>query len=123
YSLGVVLYQMLTGRLPFEGSLPGLLYQINHDTPPAPSSLRPGLDPALEAVVQKAMARRPEDRYATAADFGRALENWALGTTTVAAAPSGQPEAAPASPGAPMTVRSELPDGSAVTVTVQSGER
>jgi serine/threonine protein kinase/WD40 repeat protein len=73
YALGVVLYQMLTGRLPFEGDPTRILSQVLHTAPPPPSRFRPGLDPALEAIVLKAMARQPEDRYGSAAAFAEAL--------------------------------------------------
>src|SRR5262249_33842245 len=49
YSLGLVLYEMLTGRLPFSGSVTKLLHAITHDTPPPPSRHRDGLDGSLEA--------------------------------------------------------------------------
>ena len=66
YSLGVVMYQLLTGRLPFEGSNNvSLLYQIAHETPPPPSSLRPEIPPELEAIVCRAIRRDPAERYAT----------------------------------------------------------
>ncbi len=77
-SLGVVLYQMLTGRLPFEETDPlALLYQIGQEPPP-PSRFRPDLDPALETIVQKAMARRPEERYRSARELIAALDGWLL---------------------------------------------
>ncbi|MBM4072447.1 MAG: hypothetical protein FJ271_26490 [Planctomycetes bacterium] len=76
YSLGVVLYQLLTGRLPFEGPPLSILYKIVHEPVPPPSSLQPELAPALEAIVLKAMARRPEHRFQTAREFASALQGW-----------------------------------------------
>lgn len=80
YSLGVVFYQMLTGRLPFE-SKPGehpaeLIERIVHDEPPRPRDLRPELDSRLEAICLKAMAKLPEDRFATAGEFAAALDEY-----------------------------------------------
>ncbi|MBI3406772.1 MAG: protein kinase [Planctomycetes bacterium] len=79
YSLGVVLYQMLTGRLPFRGRKVQILSKIAKDAPPPPSSFRSDLDPKLEAIVQKAMAREPAERYSNAAAMAGALENWLTG--------------------------------------------
>ncbi len=67
YSLGVVLYELLTDRLPFEGPAHALLAQVIEDVPPAPRTLERDVPADLEAVVLKAMAKRPADRYATAA--------------------------------------------------------
>jgi WD40 repeat protein len=76
YSLAVVLYQMLTGRLPFEGSMVALIHQIGTNTPPPPSRHRPRLDAELERLLLTAMARRPQDRYANVREFERALLAW-----------------------------------------------
>ena len=63
YSLGVVLYELLTGRPPFAGDLLALLRQIAHDPPPRPSARRPGLPARFDAVCLKALAKDPADRW------------------------------------------------------------
>lgn len=74
YSLGVVMYQLLTGRLPFESSSNvGLIYQIAHETPLPPSSIRPEIPPELDAIVCKAMRRDVAGRYATWLEFSHDL--------------------------------------------------
>ncbi|QDT32787.1 protein kinase domain-containing protein [Thalassoglobus polymorphus] len=67
FSLGVIFYEMLTGKRPFEGdSLPALLLSIIATNPKPPSELRPGLDKKLDAICLKAIAKKPKKRYATA---------------------------------------------------------
>jgi formylglycine-generating enzyme required for sulfatase activity len=73
YSLGVILFQLLTGRLPFEGRTAEVYGNILHVAAPAPSSLRPGLPAALDAICAKAMAKAPESRYASMKEFAAAL--------------------------------------------------
>jgi tetratricopeptide (TPR) repeat protein len=73
YSLGVLLYEMLTCQVPFQGSPATVLGQILTQDPPRPSSHRPDLDPALEAVCLRAMARNLEDRYSTMGELAEAL--------------------------------------------------
>lgn len=74
YSLGVVFYQLLTGRLPFSGSVRDVLAAIADKTPAAPSSLRPGLDRRLDDICLKAMHKAPHERYASMQEFATALE-------------------------------------------------
>jgi len=70
YSLGVVMFQLLTGRLPFEGENNySLIYRITHERMPLPSQLRPGIPPALDEIVQRAMAKELEYRYASWMEF------------------------------------------------------
>lgn len=74
YSAGVVLYQFLTGVRPFTGSVISIMNKaVNQEAVP-PSQLNPAVSKALDEVVRKAMAKRPEDRYQTAAEFLGALK-------------------------------------------------
>jgi serine/threonine protein kinase len=70
YSLGIVLYRLLTGVLPFNGpSLENFMAQILHGSPPPPSQLRPGLNPIFDVICLKALAKNPHDRQRTMAEF------------------------------------------------------
>jgi serine/threonine protein kinase/tetratricopeptide (TPR) repeat protein len=70
YALGVLLFEMVTGELPFQGpSLVQLLYQHLKDPVPDPRALRPELPPTLGNVIQQAMAKEPQDRFGTAEAF------------------------------------------------------
>ena len=75
YSLGIVVYQMLTGQVPFSAdSTPATLYAQVHTPPPPPSELVPDLPRGIEVALLKALAKAPEDRYQTAGSFADALE-------------------------------------------------
>lgn len=70
YALGLVLYELITGRAAFEPtSAAGMLHQITTSRPRSPRQFRPDISRDLEVVIQKAIAREPEDRYQTAAAF------------------------------------------------------
>jgi hypothetical protein len=74
YGLGVMLYEMVAGRLPFVGAdAMAVMAQVLMDQPRPPSAHRPDLDAQLEAVCLKAMAKRPEDRYRSMAELAAAL--------------------------------------------------
>lgn len=74
YSVGIVLYEMLTGRVPFDGERPvAVAMKQVHEPPVPPSVFEPGTPPELEQVVLKAMAKRPADRYRSAEEFSQAL--------------------------------------------------
>jgi serine/threonine-protein kinase len=74
YALGVLLYQLCTGRVPFDADTPYAVILKHITAPlPSPSSLRPDLPRAVEKVILKALAKDPSDRYQTAGELGRAL--------------------------------------------------
>ena len=74
YSLGVTMYRLLTGRLPFLASTQAaLMYAILNTDPPRPATLRPELPGLLDAVVMKAMEKDPAARYQSWLDFGKDL--------------------------------------------------
>ena len=74
YALGVVMYQLLAGRLPFQASSNyGIIYQICNIDPPPPSTFRAGIPPALDAVVARAMQKELQNRYASWAEFAHDL--------------------------------------------------
>lgn len=76
YSLGIVLYEMLTGRKPFTAdSSMAVMHQQVYDTPPAPHLFVPNLPWQVEQVVDRAMAKTPEARYQTMGEFATALES------------------------------------------------
>lgn len=77
FSLGVVLFEMLTGKTPFDGeNISALMYRILNDTPAMPGSLRAGLPPAFDHIVSRALARLPEERYQTAEEMAEDLSNY-----------------------------------------------
>ncbi len=75
YSLGVLLYQLLTGRLPFEGSSPfEVLVKQSNDPLPDPHAFNPALPAALVTILQAALAKNPRERFQSAAALGAAVE-------------------------------------------------
>jgi serine/threonine protein kinase len=76
YSLGVILYQLLTGELPFRGTTQMLLQQLLHDEPQRPRSVNQSLPRDLETICLKAMAKEAPRRYATARDMADDLRRF-----------------------------------------------
>ena len=75
FSLGVVLFELLTGQRPFPGhSLTEVAYKIVHEPARIPSQVRPGLPPAFNPIVLKLLEKDPDRRYSRGADVARALE-------------------------------------------------
>jgi eukaryotic-like serine/threonine-protein kinase len=85
YSMGVVMYHLLSGRLPFQASNNfSLIYQITNVEPAPPSSFRPEVPPALDAIVRRAMAKDLEQRYAEWEEFSLDLAQVFRGETIAA---------------------------------------
>jgi serine/threonine protein kinase len=104
YSLGVVLYELLTGRRPYEGGTASKMASILFKPPPRPSDLRPGLPVPLEEICLRAMAKRPADRYPSMAEFAAALTAYLRSRLSgVAPAAARTPAPPPTSPTPPPT--------------------
>lgn len=135
YSLGVVLFEMLTGRVPFRGdSDVAVAMQHVSSAPPNPRSIAAGVTEALAAVVMRALSKDPADRYQTAGEFAAALRRARRpgggagdagagarpAPSAAAAAPSPAPSAsAPAPPPAAVPTRAaaSVPDPATVAVS------
>ena len=77
FAIGAVLYEMLTGQAAFQGKDMGeLMYQILHHSPVPPSRFVPGSPTGLDAIVEQAMAKNPDDRFQNARELARALRNF-----------------------------------------------
>ncbi len=85
YSLGVVLYQMVTGRTPFRGKTPQVLHAHVYDPPPEPSSIAK-VSPGMEAIILRALAKEPRQRFQSGAAMAQALARLGDQTTAVPAA-------------------------------------
>ena len=79
FSFGVILYEMLTGEKPFVGqNVTTIIYKIVNENPIAPRDLDVTVHPGLSAIVTRALAKSPDDRYQTGADLVRDLESYKL---------------------------------------------
>jgi hypothetical protein len=110
YSLGVVLYEVATGYLPFQATtVSEAIYKHVFVAPPPPRQVRPDLPQALEDIILRCLAKKPEGRFANGGELARALQG-VIGLpvlTTMAPIRPGQPKAAP-TPATPPAAATEL---------------
>ena len=98
YSLGIILFEMLSGRVPFTGESPTVIMMKQvQDPPPSILEARPDLPAAIRGVVERALAKRPADRFQTAGELSEALSTIASEAPAAAALPA-TPETVPNEP-------------------------
>ncbi|MEW5905628.1 MAG: serine/threonine-protein kinase, partial [Elusimicrobiota bacterium] len=110
FSLGVTLYEMLTGERPWKGgeSIGTLLFQITSDPYPDPIAVRPDLPSDIVAVIDKALKKKPEERFQTGAEMAQALRDVMAGKKpSIPAGPA--PEPAPPAPSIQQAMQAETP--------------
>jgi len=83
YALAVMAYELLTGRSPFTGRQEQVMYQHLMTPPQPPSSLNGSLSPAIDTVILRALAKQPDERYPSIADFARELQHAITSAPTV----------------------------------------
>jgi serine/threonine-protein kinase len=95
YSVGVILYEAVTGRVPFDaGTFNQLMFKIVLSEVPPPESIVPDLDPAFSSIIAKSMTRDLTQRFQTTAEFIRALDGWMQSGAAVSVPPAADAAAA-----------------------------
>ncbi len=95
YSMGVILYEAITGRVPFDaGTFNQLMFKIVLSEVPPPETIVPDLDPAFSSIISRSMARDLTQRFQTTGEFIQALDGWMRSGTAVSVPPAGDAAAA-----------------------------
>ena len=102
YQVGAIVYQLVTGKLPFTGSAEEVEHRVLQERPTDPSSYNNKLAWQLDWVVQKALSKEPADRFSAAIDFAEGLRLGLQDTVGVPLEPARPPGTAPAKPAAPV---------------------
>jgi formylglycine-generating enzyme required for sulfatase activity/serine/threonine protein kinase len=118
YSLGVILYELLSGQLPFRGSLTAVMAQIITKEAPPLSQLRPGLDPRIEAACIKMMAKAPADRFAS---LSAVAEELATILRNPGAKPKSEDPGGPVATAAPIAPATQQKPAASGSLTPSSG--
>ena len=122
FSVGVMLYQMVTGERPFEGqSITTIMYKIVHEEPIAPRKLDSTIHPGLNAIVEKALAKAPEARFQTGSELAAAIENYKqLGSGAVTLTGNETTAALPPLPETATLTQPAIPTGAMVPAGTQA---
>ena len=124
YSLGIILYEMVTGRVPFEAETPlaVVLKQLNEPLP-LPSTVKADVPPAVERVILKALAKNPEDRFTSVGEFLSAWKRALSEAETLAASAPAAAAAVEMASEAPTAVSAPQPTVAAAAPAVGAGTR
>ncbi|MBV9688440.1 MAG: protein kinase [Ktedonobacteraceae bacterium] len=98
YALAIMAYQLLTGNTPFQGRLEQVMHQHLMTPPKAPSTVNARLSPALDAVILRALEKKPTNRFPTIIDFARAFQQAVQSSNLLTATPSTVPVPLPPTP-------------------------
>ncbi len=118
FSCGVILYQFLTGEKPFTGTVTTIMHKVLKEEPLPPSMLNVTLLPAWDAVVKKAMAKNPAERYQTAAGFAAAIKT---AVSSQAADQTVVNLTAPGAAGDATAVDKTIPNAAAIATAAPAG--
>src|SRR6266571_7147811 len=122
YALAIMIYQLLTGRPPFQGGPGQMMYQHFNISPQPPSTFNPAINPDVDAVILHALAKKPEDRFPSVSAFSNAFEQALLtGASTIA-----HPQNRPQEEGIHATLAispEEALHGTSRTLTLAGGQR
>jgi len=118
YALAVMTYQLLTGTVPFQGTMQQMMYKHMHELPQPPGRHNPRISPSVDAVLLRALAKKPEERFPSIGAFATALQNAAndslptMRNTPTLRSQSDAEEAIPTvpmTPAAPLRVEENIP--------------